>query len=217
MADEIRPVSNESVAVGKLAAGTALSFMQTGDNGTQIGHVDTVNAYTTMSVVTPAIAPDGTIIRTGSALSHEYYNLFVIGCGGRFEEVAGNFLIMSQRALEYTDKDIRDRLIYLTDADRAEIQTYPSLFMYENADYGKASPDQVAYFGRVTEIRPHGSDHIKVKYHLLKDIPQQTLNELLTELGLGGVKRFNELNRTHWAVKRVDLLDELSSAHIGLL
>ena len=29
-------------------------------------------------------------------------------------------------------------------------------------------------------------------------------------------KQFNELNRTHWAVKRVDLLDELSSAHIAL-
>jgi hypothetical protein len=42
------------------------------------------------------------------------------------------------------------------------------------------------------------------------------LNELLTELNLGGAKQFNELNRTHWAVKRVDLLDELSSAHIAL-
>ena len=92
MADEIIPVSNESVAVAKPAAGAALSFTQTGDNGTQIGHVDTMNAYTTMSVVTPAIAPDGTIIRTGSALSHEYYNLFVVGCGGRFEEMRDKFI-----------------------------------------------------------------------------------------------------------------------------
>ena len=216
MDNRLKPISTEVFAISNPAACAPLTFTQTGDNATQVGHADTVNAYLNVNVVAPTILPDGTIARTGSALSREYYNVFVVGCGGRFEEVAGSFLVMSRRAMEYTDKDIRDRLIYLTETDRAEIQTFPSLFMYENADYGKAAPDQVAYFGRVTEIRPHGSDHIKVKYHLIKDIPQQRLNELLTELSLGGAKQFNELNRTHWAVKRVDLLDELSSAHIAL-
>jgi hypothetical protein len=217
MDKEIKPVAVDAIAATPTSSKIPLTFTQTGDNGTQIGHVDTVNAYTTVEMVALGMQPDGTIARMGSALSREYFNLFVVACGGRFEELVGSFLVMSQRALVYTDNDIRERLIYLTDADRAEIQTYPSLFMYENADYGSAAPDQIAYFGRVTEIRPHGKDHIKVKYHLIKDISQQRLNELLMELNLGGTNRFNELNHTHWAVKRVDLMDELNAAGISLL
>ena len=34
------------------------------------------------------------------------------------------------------------------------------------------------------------------------DIPQIRLNELLEELQLIGDNRFNEMNRTHWAIKR---------------
>ena len=37
---------------------------------------------------------------------------------------------------------------------------------------------------------------------------------LLEELGLWGNRNFNELNRTHWAIKRVDLIQELYEAGI---
>lgn len=216
MSNKIKPVPTDAVAVAN-PANSPSTFTQTGDNNTQIGHADTVNTYMSVNLVAPAMQPDGTITRSSSTLSREFYNLFVIGSGEHFESLDGSFLVMSKRAMEYTDKDIHDRLIYLTEADRAEIQTYPSLFMAENADYGKAGPDQIAYFGRAIEIRPHGDQHIKVKYHFIKDIPQQRMNELLTELNIAGSTRFNELNHTHWAIKRVDLLDKLSTAHIDIL
>jgi hypothetical protein len=45
---------------------------------------------------------------------------------------------------------------------------------------------------------------------------QQRLNVLLEELGLKGTDVFNELNRTHWAIKRVDLIQELLEANIQI-
>lgn len=216
MANEIKPLSPTDVTVGNTSGSNPLSFTQTGDNGTQIGHADTVKLNVNMNIEAGTLSPDGKIVRTSNSLSREYYNLFVIGAGIQFDSLEGAFLMMSQRALEYTDKDIRDRLLYLTEENREEIKSFPSLFLAENEEYGKAGDTQVAYLGRVLEIRPHSNKNIKVKYRFQKDIPQQRLNELLDELGLGGAKCSNELNRTHWAVKRVDLLDELTSARIDL-
>jgi len=216
MANEIRPLTPTDVAVGNPSGNNPLFFTQTGDNGTQIGHADTVKLNVNMNIEAGTLSPDGKIVRTSNSLSREYYNLFVIGAGIQFDSLEGSFLMMSQRAFEYTDKDIRDRLLYLTEENREEIKSFPSLFLAENEEYGKAGSSQVAYLGRVLEIRPHGDKNIKVKYRFQKDIPQQRLNELLDELCLGGAKCFNELNRTHWAVKRVDLLDELASAKIDL-
>lgn len=216
MSNEIKPVQSENLTVAKPSGQSPLTFTQTGDNGTQIGHADTVKFNVSMNIEAGTLSPDGKIVRTSNSLSREYYNLFVVGPGIQFDCLEGSFLMMSQRALESTDKDIRDRFMYLTDENREEIKSFPSLFMAENEEYGKANPNQVAYLGRVLEIRPHGDKNFKIKYRFQKDIPQQRFNELLEELCLGGAKCFNELNRTHWAIKRVDLLDELTSAKIDL-
>lgn len=56
--------------------------------------------------------------------------------------------------------------------------------------------------------------HYVVVYKI--DIPQQRLNECLEELGLVGDNRFNELNRTHWSIKRCDLIQELLEAGVQI-
>jgi len=216
MKNEIKPVQSHNLTVVKPSNQTPPTFAQFGDNGTQVGHADEVKVSVHMSFESGALQTDGKIVRTSTSLSREYYNIFVVGAGIQFDSMEGSFLVMSQRAMESTDKDIKDRLLYLTEENREEIKSFPSLFMAENGEYGKASPNQVAYFGRVLDIRPHGDKNIKVKYRFQKDIPQQRLNELLEELYLGGAKCFNELNRTHWAIKKVDLLEELTLAKIDL-
>lgn len=215
--NEIEPIQSAEITEATPIS-TPMSFTQTGNNGTQVGHADTVNNNFNVSVVdTSAFNSDGTINKTSTQLSHEYYNLFVLGRDTQFDGLIGSFIVQSDRVLEkgYTEEKIRNQFIYLTEVDRETIKTYPALFMSENREYGEASANQMAYWGRVTNIYAHGKD-TKIKYHFLKEIPQQKLNELSSELCLARARSFNELNHTHWAIKNVNLLEELSDAHIDL-
>ena len=90
----------------------------------------------------------------------------------------------------------------------------PSLFLAENEAYGKANDYQRVIYGFVSDVKIYDND-VKIYFCGYKsDIVQQRLNELLDELGLIGNQRFNELNRTHWAIKRVDLIQELYEANL---
>lgn len=55
---------------------------------------------------------------------------------------------------------------------------------------------------------------IKVYYQILNWIPQQRLNDLAMQLGLGSATSFNELNRMHWAIKRINMVEVLREAGI---
>lgn len=103
--------------------------------------------------------------------------------------------------------------MYMTDDDCDIIMSFPALFMTENHDYGKTDESHMAYWGRVTGISHHGHD-TKIKYRIYRSIPQQTINSLADRLCIHGTSCFNELNRTHWAIKRVNLLEEFAEAHI---
>lgn len=216
MSNEIVPMHANDIIVGSDST-VPMTFTQTGNNGTQIGHADMVKAEIHVNLM-GSMQPDGTINRTSRQLSHEYYSLFVLGGSESFNTLEGSFVVRNDRVLEspYTDKAIRDTFIYMTDADRETIMSYPALFMTENHNYGRTDESQMAYWGRVTGISPHGQD-TKVKYQLYRNIPQQIINGLSERLCLLVANCFNELNRTHWAIKRVDLLEELSEAHIDIL
>ena len=43
-------------------------------------------------------------------------------------------------------------------------------------------------------------------------LPQQVLIDLAADLCIGGAKAYNELSRTHWAIKRVNLVEVLEKA-----
>ena len=98
MDNRLKPISTEVFAISNPAASAPLTFTQTGDNATQVGHADTVNAYLNVNVVAPTILPDGTIA-DGRALSREYYNVFVVS-GGVLKrlQVASSY---ESRAMEY--------------------------------------------------------------------------------------------------------------------
>jgi hypothetical protein len=156
----------------------------------------------------------GGMINTGVSLNTNYYNLFVIG-----EETYsdGHFIVPKDRALtESMAPETKTLFSSLSDDEIAQIKTFPSLFASENRGYGKTDEDHQACYGLVTDIRVQDNG-IKIHFQPLSPISQQRLNEIIYKLGIQGTPSFNELNRTHWAIKRVNLIEELKAAGISVL
>lgn len=190
----------------------AMVLNQLGSNGIQIAHAGTINAPIHIMVPTPLGTAGTPAIQV--ALNSDYYQLIVTP---DFAPNARSVPMDHQRALiENMCPTNREQLNKL-DKDAIEmLKTYPALIMNENDDFCKASTEQVAYFAAVTNIR-NGVRGIKIEYVPLTEIPQQRINDLLEELDLSGNDKFNELNRTHWAVKNVNLIYELAKAGISVL
>lgn len=71
----------------------------------------------------------------------------------------------------------------------------------------------MAIYGMIADIRVQDNG-IKIYYHFLNSVPQQKLNDLTFELGIAGTSSLNELNRMHWAVKKIDLVAVLREVGI---
>lgn len=151
---------------------------------------------------------------TGVSLNTNYYNLFVIG-----EETFcdGHFIVPKDRALtEYMAPETKVLFSSLSDDAITQIKTFPSLFLSENHDYGRTDEDHQACYGLVTDVRVQDNG-IKIHFQPLSSIPQQRLNEIIFQLAIDGTTGFKELNHTHWAIKRLNLIEELRAAGISVL
>lgn len=140
--------------------------------------------------------------------NREYYSLFV-----QFDEQfydSGYFYVMKNRALNttLTSDYIRDEINALEPDAVERIKAFPAIFCSENHQMGKTDDDQLAYYGLVTDIKVQDNG-IKIYYKILNTFKQQILNEHLFDLGIDGNNKFNELNHTHWAIKRIDLVGTL--------
>lgn len=105
---------------------------------------------------------------------------------------------------EYTDTDIAARFGGLDAASIAELKLLPSIFAYESGN--QKNPR----FGIITDIVKR-QGHVRISYELQAVDPFLTWEDLASmnfELDVG---RW-EMNRTHWAVKNVNLQQELLSA-----
>lgn len=181
-----------------------------GDNVTQIAN----NQGGTINLFMPAAG--GAVYNATTKISTEYYNLFVVG-GETFNE--SFFLIEKDRALttaEGVAEDISAQFASLTPEAQATIKTFPSIFASENHQYGRTDGAHLALFGMVTDIRIQ-ENGIKIYFQRFCTIPQQRLNELMLNLAIKGSSSFNELNRTHWTIKRINLVEELRAVKISVL
>ncbi|MDO4928654.1 MAG: hypothetical protein Q3976_06280 [Corynebacterium sp.] len=187
------------------------TMAQHGDNNVQIAQANTVN----VSKLIVQVQGQQTIVplTPGAGSSRDYYQLFVTGDINLENQTLS---IPAERALtESMSTSLKERLSPLDPEAIAELKTFPALFMEEKGHYGSASSEQCAAYGVVTSIRIL-MRCIKIDFLSLYRIPQQHLNEMLDFLDLAGSKDFNELNRTHWAVKNVDLVNELRRSGIVL-
>jgi len=185
-----------------------------GDGNTLIAQANTVQQNVNLFLM-PGAQPlsNGMVQGYQQTFNHDYYNLFVIG-----EELfnSDHFLVPKDRALtESTMKDVKDALATLTPEAVATIKTFPALFASENHYFGRTDETHYAYYGFVTDVRVQDNG-IKVYFRSLNPVPQQKINELAFELGLGRASSLNELNRTHWAIKKINLVEALRDAGISV-
>lgn len=190
-------------------------FSQTGDNNTQIAHAQ--NVSNTINIIIPSTFNTqmmGTCVHNQLSLNLDYYNLFVIG-DESFD--SGHFIVPKIRALtESIAPELKEQYASLSADAIEEIKTFPALFASENHAYGKTDDGHQAYFGLILDIKVQDNG-IKVYYQALSPIPQQRLNEIGFNLAIKSASFLNELNRTHWTIKRINLIEELRAAGISVL
>lgn len=185
---------------------------QHGSNGVQIAHADTVHAPTILiGTVQPTSAPGLTAQQ--HSLSADAYHLFVTN-DDPFED--NRFLVDRCRALnenEYTDEDFVDDFASLSPEAIETLKTYPAIVTTENHDYGETDEDHLAFWGFLNKIRVR-SNGIRITFTPVHPFPLQRLNENAGLFGIEARSRFSELNRNHWALKRVNLLRAFTEAEI---
>jgi hypothetical protein len=165
-------------------------------------------------IVPSPVSTTGGVTNTAITMNTDYYNLFVIG-NETFSE--GHFIIPKNRALtDSMTPENKAQFSTLSNDAIAQIKTFPSLFASENQNYGKTGDDHYAIFGLVSEVRIQDNG-IKIRMLPLCSVPQQRLNEIAKKLAIEGASSLNELNRTHWAIKRLNLIEELREAGISVL
>lgn len=188
-------------------------FSQTGESSVQVAQANTVNNV--VNLIIPMLSSgSGGIVNTNVTLNMDYYNLFVIG-NETFCD--GHFTVPKERALtESMSPEAKAQFSSLNEEAVSQIKTFPSLFMSENHSYGKTDDTHQACFGFVTDVKIQDNG-IKIHFRPLWPIPQQRLNEIASQIALQRASSFNELNRTHWAIKKVNLIEELKAAGISVL
>lgn len=170
-----------------------------------------------MTVVTSPPIPtlDKGIAMPTDGLICDYYNL-----------VVGSSIIDSvfvkvdkKRAINgfYTEDELRDKYASLSLDAIKEIQRFPILVVPEAAGYyGKASDDQSGYVGIIEKIRKDSCEIVlKCKFEETKAIPLKKISEIAFYLDIKSMDvAITELNRSHWAIKPVNLIEELTEAKI---
>ncbi len=131
------------------------------------------------------------------------YNLFV--SAGADAWTGEPWTIEEGRCVrEYTDADITARFGELDAASVAELKLLPCIFAYESGN------QRDPHLGIIRDVIRR-QRQVRVEYELRPIVPflsHQDLEELKFELDIGGW----EMNRTHWAVKNVNLAQELQRA-----
>ncbi len=87
---------------------------------------------------------------------------------------------------------------------------------YALGQWETSVPDDVRLFGEtlygyIKDIKMQDNG-IKVYFQILNQIPQQALIALAYELNIGKPYSLTELSRTHWAIKRINLVEVLEKA-----
>lgn len=101
------------------------------------------------------------------------------------------------RVFEYTEDAISARFKDFTEAQLQHLYALPAIFAYESFI------GQDARLGRVRAVRIQRGE-VRIEYELFEEAPAIPLNLLIQEANALDIGDW-ELNRTHWAVKDVDL------------
>lgn len=130
------------------------------------------------------------------------YNLIVAGQAGAWD--GSPYKLESSRIGEYTDDVIAQRYKALDQPAITELQSFPTLFAYE---HGHDIDARIGFIQRVTSR----SGQVRIEYDFCSDLPTIPASRLVGLAWELDIAKY-EMNRTHWAVKAVDLLPVLAEA-----
>jgi hypothetical protein len=133
------------------------------------------------------------------------YNLIVSGPLHTWD--GRPFVLERDRCLEFTDREVRDRLGCLDATAIATVVSLPSVFAYERHH------QLPVRYGRVTRVVPRERD-LRFEYQMYEGT-LMSAEDMRTHEGILGIREF-EVNRHHWAIKEVDLLARLADIGITL-
>lgn len=104
------------------------------------------------------------------------------------------------RVFEYTDEAIQDQFTGSDGPDFDALMEFPCLFTYEGMDV-------VGVIGRINKVKLD-NQRFEITYTLPNIYPKIVMNEekIFEALGMGPNRSF-ERQRTHWAVKDIDLFE----------
>ncbi|RAM61476.1 FRG domain-containing protein [Herbaspirillum rubrisubalbicans] len=132
------------------------------------------------------------------------YNFLVTSQVGAWD--AGTYSFEKSRFLEYTNDDVAAAFKILTPTHIESLKKYPCLFAYE----GKIHEMRI---GTLTDIaESSGKIDLKFEFVPAEPITFAEIERAITSLD---IRRW-ELNRTHWAIKNVDLYSVFSQAGISI-
>ena len=183
-------MSNEPI---KPSQPSSITLVNEG-KGVVVGHADT-------------FAPTVNVILTDisghrSEMSSEYFNL-IIGYDP-FEK--DHILVDPTRALtEYISDDVKERFAGWTPEKIAEIKKLPAIITCER----DGTDEQQAVFAFIRDIKVQDNG-IKVYFQRYLPIPFSFLSENLSDLAM----YLFELTRTHWTIKKIDLLEVMQDAGV---
>ena len=207
MEKDMQVVATSQQSPQRVKTAQPVSLTQNGNDNTQIAYVE---RYEQSVVIFPGVASAGMpVIGQGVTFNYDCFNLFVLGTEQYNDPF---FIVPKDRALtESTSQEMKELCASLSPEAIAIIKSFPAIFCSENHRYAKTDPDHMAYYGYVTDIKVQDNG-IKVYFTKLNQLPQQVLIDLSEDLCIGGARSFTELSWTHWAIKRINLIEVLEKA-----
>lgn len=192
----------------------SLNLITNGETGIQAENIENVNV--SISVAPPLITPQPKVPQQIVAADRTHYNLFVTYGVDWTKPSEAHFKVEPDRVLTgYMEDSVKAEFSTLTEEAIARIKRFPSIFANENNAFGHTDEEQILAFGFVKQIKVRRNG-VMIYPDIKCYLPQQRLNEALFELDISGTDSFNEFNRMHWSIKKIDLIAELRELGFSL-
>lgn len=208
--DELQPVS-PVLPSQEQPQQVSVQMEQSGGEGKQFGYVQKYESTKNTTVLMiPGNEADDDDDTPDEEIEVDFscYNLFVI----TDEQFRGKyFVVPKNKAIsESTPADLME-LADLTPDKIAIVKKYPAIFANQNHSFAKTDDSHRAFFGIIRDIQIK-EEGIWIYFHKMRKVKQQVFNEHATDFGIEGTEFKNELDCTHWSIKRVNVLETLEKA-----
>lgn len=189
----------------------SVQMEQSGGEGKQFGYVQKYESTKNTTVLMiPRNEADDDDDTPDEEIEVDFscYNLFVI----TDEQFRGKyFVVPKDKAIsESTPPDLME-LADLTPDKIAIVKKFPAIFANQNHSFAKTDDTHRAFFGIIRDVKIK-EEGIWIYFHKIRKVKQQVFNEHAADFGIEGTEFKNELDCTHWSIKRVNVLEALEKA-----